>query len=299
MPKPSSCPQHHRPPLTPPSAIPVPHPIPSHPIPTSPFRSPFRPQRHHFHHVTHSPAPRSRPGPTSFTSEPNTAAPTSPPPFLPHLCSRRPTGRASRTAARPSGAAPSSGRRRCTPTAARTPAARPASTLRAAQLRPAGQRPLTPPRPSRDTPPHSPLVMAAPGALSQRGPGPAHTAHAHGHFRQRDTGSCRAGSRAPMEAGEGGWIRPHGAGSLNRAPIERGSPTPLLVLAGSGGGIWGGCGHKEPVGCWRRSEGAAGGTACVAVSQVVPSIVVTPGDAIPRRARDLLVTLSISGPGSK
>lgn len=68
---------------------------------------------------------------------------------------------------------------------------------------------------------------------------------------------------------------------------------------GVGGGIWGGCGHKEPVGCWRRSEGAAGGTACVAVSQVVPSIVVTPGDAISRRARDLLVTLSISGPGSK
>lgn len=100
-----------------------------------------------------------------------------------------------------------------------------------------------------------------------------------------------------MEAGEGGWIGPHGAGSLNRAPIKRGSPTPLLVLAG---GVEGGYGLAvEPVGCWRRSEGAAGGTACVAVSQVVPSIVVTPGDAISRRARDLLVTLSISGPGSK
>lgn len=179
MPKPSSCPQHHRP-----------HPIPSHPhvptpVPVSPPPTQFpcslsQTSTPHFHHVTHSPAPRSHPGPTSFTSEPNTSAPIpyrSPPATPPHLCSRRPTGRASQTAARPSGAAPSSGRRRCTPTAARTPAARPANTLRAAQLRPAGQRPLTPP----GTPvarPRPPLTVShgGTGGLSARPRPRAHCA---------------------------------------------------------------------------------------------------------------------------
>lgn len=59
-----------------------------------------------------------------------------------------------------------------------------------------------------------------------------------------------------MEAGEGGWIGPHGAGSLNRAPIERGSPTPLLVLAGGGGGgIWVGCGARRVLEALRGCRG--------------------------------------------